>query len=397
MRKKGLFSIVFALVSLVSTVLWANSAVQLTNVTTNQQSCGSEVVGVCYTLSNADGDITGDGKVNLDDFAAMAEKWLSSGCTNTNSWCGGADINHSGNVGMEDLIMMTIQWLSNGPDGLIFANIPSGTFQMGDILNEGEKDEKPVHTVTLSSFQMSKYAVTNSQYCQYLNVALAAGQIIVYNNRVYASNDTSHSQVYFETHTADSDSQIDYNSGTFTVRSKSGRDMSNDPVVEVSWYGAKAFCDYYGYRLPTEAEWEYAARGGLSGKRFPWGNTINHSYANYKANGSAFSYDTSSYTSYTFHPTWNDGIYPYTSPVGSFSPNGYGLYDMAGNIWEWCSDWYGSYPSDLQINPTGPTVGSYHVVRNGGWRDKAYYCRVADRYYVSPSITGYIIGFRVCR
>ncbi len=273
---------------------------------------------------------------------------------------------------------------------------------MGDHFNEGWPDERPVHTVTLSSFQMSKYEITNDQYRDYLNAALAASQITVFNNRVYAISDTSHSQPYFVTHEADSDSQISYNiSGSFYTRSKNGRNMVNDPVVMVSWYGAKVFCDYYGYKLPTEAQWEYAARGGQQNPyyRFPWGNMINHDYANYRANGSAYSYDTSPYSSYTFHPNWNDGTDPYTAPVGSFPVNGYGLCDMTGNVMEWCSDWYSSsyYSSSPSTNPTGPISGSYRVVRGGHWGSYAYGCRVAYRGGYPGLSSGYYCGFRVCR
>ncbi|MBI9019437.1 MAG: formylglycine-generating enzyme family protein [Phycisphaerae bacterium] len=312
-------------------------------------------------------DVNGDCKVDLEDFAIMASEWLTEGVP--------------------------------GPDGIIFANIPAGTFQMGDNFNEGANDEWPVHTVTLSSFQMSRHEITNGQYCQYLNAALAANLITVYDNRVYAKSDTSHSYPYFDTTAYSSYSYIGYLTGNqeFNVSSKNGRSMHNDPVVEVSWYGADAFCDFYGYKLPTEAQWEYAARGGYSGRRFPWGDTINHNYANYRANGSAYSYDNSSYTSYTYHPTWNDGTYLYTAPVGSFPANSYGLYDMSGNVWEWCADWYGSYPSGSATNPTGPSTGSYRVIRGGSWINVADVCRVANRYYYGPYFTISRLGFRVCR
>lgn len=208
----------------------------------------------------------------------------------------------------------------------------------------------------------------------------------------------------------------------FSVRTKGGRSMVNDPMVRVSWYGAVAYCNWRshqegrqpcynlstwtcdfsknGYRLPTEAQWEYAARGGLSGRRFPWGNTITHSQANYYSRSeyspglSPTPYDIS--PTRGCHPTWDDGIYPYTSPVGSFAPNGYGLYDMTGNVWEWCNDWHDDYSSSPQTNPTGPTSGTYRVLRGGCWYYGAGYCRVASRGSLGPGVrSDSRVGFRV--
>jgi formylglycine-generating enzyme required for sulfatase activity len=341
--------------------------------------------------------------------------------------CPTADLNGDCFVDFEDFAIMASQWLTTDPclpDDMVY--IPDGTFQMGDSL-DGDSSALPLHTVTLSSFSMGKYDITNSQYCAYLNSVLGQGLITVTSGVVYkAGSGTSYP--YCDTSAVSSNtkmSQIAYSSGVFSVLTKGSRSMANDPMIEVSWYGAAAYCNWRsqqegkeqcyntsdpnwlcdfskkGYHLPTEAQWEYAARGGLSGKRFPWGDTITHSQANYYSLSSG-SYDISPTRGY--HPTWSaDGIYPYTSPVGSFPANGYGLYDMAGNVCQWCNDWYGSYSSSPQTNPTGPATGSsYHgsVFRGGSWGNSADHCTTTNRFcftcgYVTPSYRNNNIGFRL--
>jgi formylglycine-generating enzyme required for sulfatase activity len=134
-----------------------------------------------------------------------------------------------------------------------------------------------------------------------------------------------------------------------------------------------------GYRLPTNTEWEYAARGGLSNKRFPWGDTITHSQANYYSR-SSYSYDVS--PTRGSHPTYATGFTPYTSPVGSFAANGYGLYDMAGNVWEWCND----------------KSGSNRNFRGGSWNNEALYLRFGYIFWIYPGTVLDSGGFRaVCR
>jgi sulfatase modifying factor 1 len=342
---------------------------------------------------------------------------ITAVCTSCLASCPTADLNGDCFVDFEDFAILASQWLTTDPCvPQDMAYIRGGTFQMGDSL-DGESDALPVHTVTLSYFYIGKHDITNQQYCNFLNSAA----VKVISGTVYASTDSGNSYPYCDTSAVDTYSQIAYSGSVFSVRTKGSRSMVNDPMICVSWYGAAAYCNWRsqqegkeqcydtsdpnwpcdftknGYHLPTEAQWEYAARGGFSGKRFPWGdvNTISHSQANYYSCNGCYSYDLG--PPWGFDPTWSaDDIYPYTSPVGSFAANGYGLYDMAGNVWQWCNDWWGLYSSSPQTNPTGPASGYHPVLRGGGWFSHASGCRVACRYYDDdPDGRYYYCGFRV--
>ena len=391
-----------------------NTTITILGVVLFESCLGLSCFAVCPSA-----DLTGDCFVDYEDFAVLANQWLMAYDPN----------------GLDD---MANQWLT-GNRGMVY--IPGGTFQMGDSFSEGGPDEQPVHSVTLSPYYMNRYEVTNKQYCDFLNSAYGQGTITVTSNIVYKA-DSGVSFLFCDTYQSSSYSQINWNDSIFTVRTKNGRDMSNDPMVEVTWYGAVAYCNWWsqqegrqtcyndyenstcdfsknGYHLPTEAQWEYAARGGLSGKRFPWGDTINQTQVNFYSYNPYFYYDVTPVKN-QFHPLWNDGVFPYTSPVGFFDGalkykancnwpssltsyqtanggNGYGLFDMAGNVWEWVNDWYSStyYSSSPSTNPTGPTTGSSYVLRGGDWGGNAYVCRVAYRISTAPAFRGSNLGFRI--
>jgi formylglycine-generating enzyme len=255
------------------------------------------------------------------------------------------------------------------------ALIPAGPFEMGDSFNEGHSNERPVHTVYVSAFSMGRTEVTKEWWDEVRTWGVNNGYTDLPVGGGKAANHPVHTVNWYDVvkwcnARSEKEGRIPayYTSAAQTTIYKTGQvDVQNEWV---KWDA--------GYRLPTEAEWEKAARGGSSGRRFPWGDTITHSQANYSSS-SSFSYDIS--PTRGDHPTYATGNIPFTSPVGSFAPNAYGLYDMAGNAWEWCWDWWTNtdYSSSPGSDPRGPATGSVRVNRGGSWRDDAFRCRAAIR------------------
>jgi formylglycine-generating enzyme required for sulfatase activity len=229
--------------------------------------------------------------------------------------------------------MIALSIISCSEDEIIepqMVYVEGGTFMMGCTAEQGsdcEGSEKPAHSVTLSSFKISKYEITQEQY-----------------ESVMGENPNS-------------------------------LKCDNCPIEGVNWYDAQEFCERLSdatgkqYRLPTEAEWEYAARGGNKSKGYKYSGSNNLNNVG-----------------------WYEGG---THPVGQKMPNELGIYDISGNVCEWCRDWYGSYPEKEQINPMGPSTGSSRVFRGGNWIRNAPDCRVAIRDRSAPGDSGYTLGFRV--
>ena len=292
------------------------------------------------------------------------------------------------------------------PDGFVIppemVYIPAGPFQMGDALNEGCSDEFPVHTVTLSAYYISCYEVTNDEMLEVLTWARANGRIAVSQSEVKNATGDSRDLLLLD----EAQCRIVWNGTSFELKAEKA---SGYPCVEVTWYGAIAYCNYRsemegltpcynlsdwscnwnanGYRLLTDAEWEKAARGGAEGCRFPWSDvdTIDHTRANYFATDD-YVYDVS--VTLGLHPQYgyDTGDTPYTSPVGSFPPNDYGIYDTAGNVWEWCWDYWDTnyYSYSPSVDPHGPSTGTYRVVRSGRWGYHAAMSRVSVRHHGYP-------------
>jgi formylglycine-generating enzyme len=283
---------------------------------------------------------------------------------------------------------------TNAPSGM--APIPAGSFTMGDSLYDTDDswNERPLHTVQVSAFYMDKTEVTKALWDEVYTWAVVHGYGFDNPGLSKGTNHPVHTVNWYNmvkwcNARSEKEGRIPayYLSSAYFGVYRNGRwEMQNNMV---NWNA--------GYRLPTEAEWEYAARGGLSEKRFPWGDAISHTQANYFSGvipGSKLYYNYDISISRSYHPNYRSDGMPYTSPVGSFAPNGYGLYDMAGNMGELCWDWFDSYSWDTQTDPHGPASSGVRVMRGGSWFTDAFQCRAAHRTRAYLDTKDSNIGFR---
>jgi len=252
--------------------------------------------------------------------------------------------------------------------------IPAGTFTMGSPDTEVSRgSDETQHTVTLSAFRMSSYEITNAQYAAFLN-ARSIGIDGTYSAGAYPT------QILIYTSSGSFfDWGLHYTGGQWVPVTG----LENFPVIYVTWFGATEYATYAGGRLPTEAEWEYACRAGTT-TPFNTGTCLTNTQANYDW---ASPYSTCTNTNTTYPGK--------TQAVGTYPANAFGLFDMHGNVWEWCNDWYGTYPATAQNNPTGATSDSLRVIRGGRWSDYAQYSRSAFRYLDIPIRGNFTMGFRV--
>jgi formylglycine-generating enzyme required for sulfatase activity len=261
------------------------------------------------------------------------------------------------------------------PDGMVL--IKGGTFLMGT--KDGMPYEAPEHETTVNSFLMDEHEVTVAEFKGFVEAtgyrtdAERFGWSGVFNRKT---------------------GEWEKVSGASWRRpdGPKSRAAQDEPVCQVSWSDAAAYARWAGKRLPTEAEWEYAARGGLAGKRYAWGDDLRpqgRPVANWWQGR------------FPQHDTGEDG-FKGRAPVKSFQPNGYGLYDVTGNVWEWCADWYADnyYERAARDNPVGPDGGTERVIRGGSWLCAENFCtnyRVAARSHATPDSGLNNLGFRCVR
>lgn len=298
------------------------------------------------------------------------------------------------------------------------ALIPAGSYQMGDSFG-GEYyhyvfGELPVHTVYVSAFYMGRHEVTKAQWDFVCSWAVTNGYSFddnIYGEGAHGLGKAANHPVY----------KVSWHDCVKWCNARSEME-GRTPVYWFMGWGPEVYrahhsyydfflgyqvdaeiqlnwspngCSPNGYRLPTEAQWEKAARGGLSNRRFPWGDLIDHSLANYFSwwyNGIHwYSYDIG----YEGYDTRYMSGYAFSAPVGSAAPNGYGLYDMSGNVSEWCWDYLGDYIAGYEADPLGPWTGTYRVIRDGDWATHAGGVRVAARGGAEPLQAYDGFGFRI--
>ena len=261
------------------------------------------------------------------------------------------------------------------PEGMLL--VKGGTFLMGD--DAGMPGESPAHEVALKPFLMDRHEVTVAEFARFVEAtgyrteAERLGWSGVFDRE---AGDWTKGDGADWRHPEGPDSQA----------------APNEPVVHISWEDAAAYAKWAGKRLPTEAEWECAARGGLAGKTYSWGDEL-------RPNGKPVANWWQG--SFPDRDTGEDGFRG-LAPVESFPPNGFGLYDMGGNVWEWTADWFdeGYYSRSPALNPKGPDAGDERVIRGGSWMCSENFCtnyRAAARGHTPPDSGLNNLGFRCAR
>ena len=402
-QRRAVFGVGF--VSALLALGWAGQLAAAPPVVSNiraSQRVGTQLVDITYDVRDSDsGSVTVYVSISADAGATYGVQaatltghvgaGVGVGVDRHIVWNAGVD--WGGQFSTQCKVRITADDGSGPPAPAGMVLIPFGPFQMGDNFFEQGNDVLPVHTVFVSAFFMDKYEVNKELWLDVYTWAIGHG---------YSFG----------------------NGGSYLT--------SNHPVQTISWYDAAKWCNarsekgglapaYFtdagqtevyrtgtlnltnacvkwsvnGYRLPTEAEWEKAARGGVSGRRYPWGNTANGSHANYSGSGDPFESNSPGTTPVGYY----NGS---QTPAGVDMANGYGLYDMAGNVWEWCWDWYdsvwygqlGATANDSR-GPVG--TGNYRVLRGGAWNGSTDYLRCAQRSVNSPSYAVSSFGFRCVR
>ncbi len=357
--------------------LAAAAAVSAAPVVSNiraEQRAGTRLVDIWYDLADSSSssltvtlEISNNGNTSLP---ANTLEW-GTGHTAAGKATPGVDLLVTWDAGtdwdgnLSDAVRFAITAEDNSHPGppSDMVRIPGGT-------NSGTDPDFGAYSLTVDTFWMDATEVTKAQWDAVYTWAIANGYSFDNSGSGKGNNHPVHTISWYDAvKWCNARSERAGRPPAYTVSGNVYRTGQSTPV-----------CNFNGggYRLSTITEWEYAARGGHSSRRFPWGDTISHANANYIGHASGYSYDSS----IDYHPSYNDGVEPYTAPVKSFAANGYGLYDMAGNVWEWC--WNSS--------------GSYGSVRGGSWNFIAHYLRCGDGYRHYASYASNCYGFRAaCR
>jgi len=314
----------------------------------------------------------------------ISEQNIPADCSDSNTFHQQNDVNQTLSEG---IILQEIVKPFGVADCTEIIFIKGGSFRMGSEI-DSDDDEKPVHTIQVSSFWLGKYEVTVAQF-----------KIFISETGYQSDAEKGDGSYIWTGRNQEKRSGVNWRcDARGNVRKFS---EMNNPVIHVSWNDAVAYCDWLSrktgqiYRLPTEAEWEYAARSGGKMHTYSWGNNLPGG----RIGGNIADESLKRALGWSSICDGYDDGYVYTAPVGSYQPNELGLFDLTGNVWEWCLDWYdsGYYKRSTQDDPLGPPSGTLRVLRGGSWYDEPTFVRCCCRGGDSPDSRSGGVGFRIVR